>query len=319
MRLLVLGLSTLFQRRVLPALQNIGGLERIDVASRRGAVGWQRPDWLVGDTYDQYDEALQSSEADVVYVSLVNSEHGLWARAALERGFHVVVDKPAFLGLEETERALDLAAKRAVCLAEATVWAYHPQIALMKRIFHESGSEPLRVSLTFSVPPLDPGNFRYCRSLGGGSLWDQGPYAVSVGRVFFGTTPEAIDSRVLSTGGEETVDTAFSVLAAYPGGRSVVGSFGFDTAYRNHIDILSAELAVEADRVLTIPADVENEIRLSGPAGTELKKAPAANPFRPFFERVFEAVQTRDWQDLSNDLLSDARGLQRLRDAAGVV
>lgn len=318
MRLLVLGLSNLFQRRALPALQDIEGLERIDVASRRGAVGWQRPDWLVGDMYDQYDDALRRTQADVVYISLVNSEHGPWARVALERGLHVVVDKPAFLGLDETERALDLAAKHDVCLAEATVWSYHPQIAVMKGLF-EAGSEPLRVSLAFSVPPLDPGNFRYCRSLGGGSLWDQGPYAVSVGRVFFGTAPEMIHSHVLSTGGEESVDTAFSMLAIYAGGRSVAGHFGFDTAYRNHIDILSKEMTVEADRILTIPPDAENEIRVSWPAGTEIKQAPASNPFRPFFERVFEVVRTRDWQDFSNDLLSDARGLQRLRDAAGVV
>jgi len=315
LRLLILGLSNLVRRRVLPALQEIDGLDRVDIASRRGATDWQRPDWLSGEIYHEYDEALQRSSADAVYVSLVNSEHGRWARAALERGFNVVVDKPAFLGLDETARTLDLASKHERCLAEATVWAYHPQINLMKTF----QDQPTRISVAFSVPPLDPGNFRYCRSLGGGSLWDLGPYAVSVGRVFFGEPPDTIDCRVLSVGGDENVETAFSMLATYAGGRSVVGHFGFDTAYRNHLDILSHDLSVEADRVFTIPADVENEIRIRSATDSQLKKAPAANAFRPFFERVFQAIEAHDWRGFSSDLIADAESLQRLRDAAGVV
>jgi dTDP-3,4-didehydro-2,6-dideoxy-alpha-D-glucose 3-reductase len=318
-KLLILGLSNLVQRRVLPALKEIEGLEAIDIATRHGTTDWQRPDWLVGETFHDYDKGLEGSAAEIVYVSLVNSEHGRWARAALNAGRHVVVDKPAFLGLDNTQHAVDLAAKRDLCLAEATVWAYHPQIELMRRIFVESGSEPTRITLTFSVPPLNPDNFRYCRSLGGGSLWDQGPYAVSVGRVFFGAAPDTIDCHVLSSGGQDNIDTAFSMLATYPHARSVTGHFGFDTAYRNHLEILGEKVVVDADRAVTIAPDVENEIRVSAAEGTALRTAPASNPFQTFFANVFEAVKMRDWQKFRDDLLADARALQTLRDAAGVV
>lgn len=319
MRLLILGLSNLVRRRVLPALHDLPGLEGIDIASRHGAAGWDRPDWLVGETFSDYSAALERSSAEVVYVSLVNSEHGPWAHAAVESGRHVVVDKPAFLGLGESERALELADKRDVCLAEATVWGYHPQIELMKRVFEESQSEPTRISLSFSVPPLDPDNFRYCRSLGGGSLWDQGPYAVSVGRVFFEHPPQTVDCHILSSGGADQVDTAFSMLATYSGGRSVVGHFGFDTAYRNRLEILGGNVVVEADRAVTIPPDIENEVRVTTDDGTAVKIAPAANPFRLFFDRVSQAIEASDWQAFGDHLLADARALQRLRDTAGVV
>jgi NDP-hexose-3-ketoreductase len=318
-RLLILGLSNLVRRRVLPALESMQGLEGVDIASRDGVGGWEQPDWLGGETFSSYEAALEQSSAEVVYVSLVNSEQGRWATAALENDRHVVVDKPAFLGLAEMERALERAAKHNVCLAEATVWAYHPQVDLMKAAFEESGSLPTRISAAFSVPPLDPGNFRYCRSLGGGSLWDQGPYAVSVGRVFFGGAPDTVDCQVLSSGGEDNVDTGFSMLATYAGGRSVVGHFGFDTAYRNHLDILGGTVVVEADRVFTTPADAENEIRISSADGPTVKTAPAANPFGSFFERVSGAIAQHDWHELTEDLVADAHALQRLRDAAGVV
>jgi len=319
LRPLVLGRSNLLQRRVLPALQQIDHLEAVDIASRRGPADWQRPDWSVGETFGDYDTALERSRADVVYVSLVNSEHRPWAARALESGRHVVVDKPAFLWSYEAEQLLDLAHTRDCCLAEATVWAYHPQIASMKSAFAETGSVPTRISAAFSVPPLDPGNFRYYRSLGGGSLWDQGPYAVSIGRVFFHAAPDTLDCQILSTSGPDGVDSAFSMLATYPNGAAVVGHFGFDTAYRNHLELLGPDISVEADRVFTIPAEAENEFRVTAGDKTTVRTASAANPFRVFFECVFEGIAAHDWRSLSDDLLADARALQRLRDAAGLV
>jgi predicted dehydrogenase len=189
----------------------------------------------------------------------------------------------------------------------------------MQRAFEEAGAPPNRIAVTFSVPPLDPTNFRYCRSLGGGSLWDLGPYAVSVGRVFFARPLETIASHILSFGGEENVETAFSVLATYPEGRCVVGHFGFDTAYRNHLDILSNDVSLEADRAFTLPAEMENDIRVTHPAATNVLKAPAANAFRPFFDSVLASIEANDWAHFTSDLLTDARALQRLRDAAGAV
>jgi NDP-hexose-3-ketoreductase len=318
-KLLVVGLSNLVRRRVLPALQDLPGLDGIDLATRRNAGTGDHPDWVQGEIFADYTAALERSSAEAVYVSLVNSEHETWARAALESGRHVVVDKPAFLGLGPTEAALDLASRRNRCLAEATVWACHPQLDLMKSAFHACDSEPTRITFTFSVPPLDPENFRYCRSLGGGSVWDQGPYAVSVGRAFFGEEPQTVDCQVLSFGGPDRVDTAFSALVTYAGGRSVIGHFGFDTAYRNRLEVLGPSLVVEVDRAATTPPEVENDVRIVDDAGARVEKAPAANTFRLFFATFFAAIQAGDWQRLGDDLLMDARTLQRLRDAAGLV
>src|SRR5204863_7787411 len=57
LRLLILGLSNLVQRRVLPALQHMDELDGVDVASRSRGAGWDRPDWLAGETFHDYDDA----------------------------------------------------------------------------------------------------------------------------------------------------------------------------------------------------------------------------------------------------------------------
>src|SRR2546426_882339 len=131
MDVLILGLSSIAQRRAVPALRQLTSIRRIDMATRKAAKR-DSIEWNDGELFPDYEKALTSSRAELVYVSLVNSEHARWTEAALNSGRHVVVDKPAFLGLDITNRMLDLADRKKACLAEATVWSYHPQIQCAK-------------------------------------------------------------------------------------------------------------------------------------------------------------------------------------------
>jgi predicted dehydrogenase len=299
-------------------LRGLDAIDEIDLATRRAAHDPAAITWTDGNVYGDYATALQQSNAELVYVSLVNSAHGRWAEEALLRDRHVMVDKPAFLEPGEAERMLELAEKRGLCLAEATVFAYHPQIASIREQFLAAGSAPSRITVTFSIPPMDPGNFRYQRELGGGALWDLGPYAVSVGRVFLGDEPSSLDCCVLAHTSRDGVETAFAMLAEYPGGRSVVGTFGFDTVYRNRLDLIAGEVGVEVDRIFTTPPDVANELRITRRDGAATLAAAPGDAFAAFFDHVVSRIRARDWGDLASDLRCDARTLHRLRQAAGV-
>ena len=47
--------------------------------------------------------AIEKSNADVVYVSLVNSKHFTYAIESLNRNKNVIIDKPLCLKLNETK------------------------------------------------------------------------------------------------------------------------------------------------------------------------------------------------------------------------
>jgi predicted dehydrogenase len=245
----------------------------------------------------------------------VNSAHAYWVERALERRLHVVVDKPAFTSLRDAERLAELAAKRNLCLAESTVYACHPQIELLRRVFADAGSTPTRLTATFSFPPLDPSNFRYTRELGGGALWDLGPYAVTPGRLLFGQEPDRVFCWARREP-EHEVETAFSLLATYAGGRSMVGHFGFDTEYRNQMTVLGPRVSVDVDRVFTTPADMENELRVRTNNVETTLRVPAADHFCLFLQAVADAVGRGDHQSFVRDLVMDATVLHRLRAAA---
>jgi len=316
MDVLIIGLSSLVTRRVLPALKTLSQVDRIDVATRRGANLTTRKEWTHGHVYQDYADALKRTPAQLVYVSLVNSEHERWTQAALEQGKHVVVDKPAFLGAKRAERMVELAAKHDLCLAEATVFGYHPQLRIPRQMLADAGRSTLRISMVLSFPPMDPGNFRYQAALGGGALWDVGPYLVATSRIFFGSEPVTVDCRVLGRS-DTNVEIAFTALGTFPGGGSLVGQFGFDTAYVNRLQLIDRTHIIEIDRAFTTPADYANTVRVTGADGPLSVDVAPADSFRCFFEHVLGQIAAHDPRGLAADLLADSRLLERYRHAAG--
>lgn len=313
MKLLVLGGSDIFFRRVLPVLPGLG-VTAVCLASRSGRRPPDGP-CLPVSRFDDPTAALAASPAEAVYVTTENSRHASLALAALESGRHVVVDKPAFPDLETAERAANLAARKGLVLAEATVWADHPRLAGLRQAFAAAGTAPSRLSAIFSFPPLAPGNFRHLAACGGGALYDLGPYAVSPGRILFGAEPEDVVCRVLARGPE--VETAFSCLLTYAGGRSLAGTFGFDTGYANRLDALGPGLAVAMDRAFTPPPGASLALSVNTPAGARTETFEPADAFAGFFQRALAAMRQGTGDALARDLLADARTLSRLRRAAG--
>lgn len=318
MHILFIGYSRIVQKRVLPAVLATPSISSVDIASQTSAPKISLPSERKGKIFDNYDSALSESEADLVYISTVNSEHTKWVEKALEKGFHVIVDKPAFTDFNDAERLVALSRKLKLCIAEATVFAYHPQIQLLKNIFLEANSQPTRLTATFSFPPLDPENFRYKKEKGGGALWDTGPYAVSVGRLFFNEEPREIFCRICGWEGDNNVEISYSILATYSDGKTMIGHFGFDTEYRNYLNLLGPDISVTIERIFTTPVEMDNDIWIRQRNNTTVIKAPKADSFAVFIQKVIDAIKTGNHEEFSKNLLSDASTLHRLRLAARI-
>ena len=315
MRFLILGNSSIVARRALPALLQISGVQSIDIASRRPLLQASLPETWNGTIYDDYREAITDSQADVVYISLINSLHEEWAETALRSGKHVIVDKPAFLSLAAAEQLIELAADNGLCLAEAVVFSYHPQFTELQRLISEHGGVT-RLIATFSFPPLADDDFRYQPDFGGGSLYDLGPYAAAVSRIFFADHPEKITCSVVSNHGSTKVDTAFSVMAGYSGGRSYIGHFGFDTDYQNSLTLFGPNIAASVSRIFTTPPDMQVQLDVSRKNEVSLVSVDAGDSFKLFFASVIDAIEKRCWTRFSDDLWHDAQILDAMRTSA---
>ena len=171
-----------------------------------------------------------------------------------------------------------------------------------------------RLTATFCYPPLPSDNFRYRAEWGGGLLWDLGPYAASVGRVVFGGTPIAVAG---SDNAARPVETAFSSLISYDGGRAALGQFNMDSPYINRLELFGPRLAITIERAFTTAAD--QPCRVSGQAGGQPVSldVPASDAFALFFADVLAAIERGDYGRFTDAMKADADTLDRLRAAAG--
>jgi predicted dehydrogenase len=284
---LLLGRSRFAQKRVLPALAEMGATFRIASISAPEAE------------FHDYALAIAATPSPaLVYVSLTNDAHAHWVERALEAGHHVVVDKPAFLDLATAEHLVALARTRGLVLAEAITYAFHPVIAALRAV----GGTLATVTFT---PPVPANDFRHQRTFGGGAIADLGPYFASIGRLLWGTTPHALAAQINSRG---EVETSFSVLAHYGEGRTLVGHFGFTAPYRNWIHLAAPGVSAEATGIFSTPPEHATAI-----AGTAPCEVPPAFAMRLFLDEVFAAIERGDAQSFSDTLLADARVVEELR------
>src|SRR5665213_606908 len=186
MRLLILGYSSIAERRVIPAAAKVAAIGEISIASksRPQPNSWPK----AGRFFDDYETGLRESNPDIVYLSLPNAMHEHWVMKTLAAGKQVIVDKPAMITLQAAERAVQEARRNNRLLAEATVFGFHPQFEALAQFVAENG--PLNcVDAQFIIPPLPIANFRNHGELGGGCLLDMGPYAAGTMRLLGGGPP----------------------------------------------------------------------------------------------------------------------------------
>jgi predicted dehydrogenase len=315
MHILLIGYSRIARKRIIDALKASGQVARLDIASKTSADVARVEQKIPGQVFDSYNSALEMSHADIVYISLINSMHAVWAEKALVSGRHVIIDKPACTSYSDAQRLTELAKINNLLLAEANVFPFHPQMDMVINEFRNIRTVPTRVTALFSFPPLQENDFRYHASCGGGAFNDLGPYAISTGTVFFNEHPHKIFCQI-NCYGKTGVEIAFSITAVYSEGRSMVGHFGFDTEYQNTISILGPSLCIRFDRVFTVPADYANTLYIRRNDRTEQITVPPADCCINFFNHIFAAYKNKQFNDLYDHLLLHAKSLDMLKRAS---
>jgi len=313
--MLLIGYSRIARKRIIDALIASGQVARLDIASKSSAGVARAEQKIPGQVFDSYSNALEMSHADIVYISLINSMHAVWAEKALVSGRHVIIDKPACTSYSDAKRLCELAKTKNLLLAEANVFSFHPQIEMVSDEFRNASTSPTRITAMFSFPPLQENDFRYHERYGGGALNDLGPYAISAGTVFFKEYPRKIFCHVNGRAASG-VETAFSVTAVYSRGRTMVGHFGFDTEYQNTITILGPSLCIRFERVFTITPDYANTLYIRRNDRTEQITVPPADCCINFFNHIFAAHKNKQFNDLYDHLLLHAKSLDMLKRAS---
>ena len=199
-----------------PALLNSQYGEIYAVGSKDAARGKSlSPSGLV---YTDYDELLADPKVEAIYISLPNSLHIEWSIKAMRAGKHVLCEKPAAMNLAQLKEAIAVADETGLIFMEASWNRWHPRTLRFKEIV-DSGiiGEVKNIRSAFTYDGLDVDNIRTVYDLGGGGLYDLGPYSVAAPIWLMDFAPITnLKTQVKwhPKGSDETVTTSFDIGGA---------------------------------------------------------------------------------------------------------
>ena len=160
-----------------------------------------------------FEQALADEAIDVIYVASPHSEHFTQAKAALEAGKHVLVEKAFTMNAAEAIELDALAKSKGRFLMEAMWTKFLPLHNAVKKMI-ESGEigKLVMVEANFGFfAPFDNNHRLYNFELGGGSTLDQGVYTTTFNRWMAGSpiSKQVTFGHRFDNGSDAYADTTF--------------------------------------------------------------------------------------------------------------
>ena len=185
--------------KVIPAMQQSRHCEMVAIASRNQESASEAAKNLkIPKAYGSYEELLEDTSIDAVYIPLPNHMHVPWTIKALVAGKHVLCEKPIALTAVEAEELLEEVIKYPnLKVMEAFMYRHHPQWLRALELINEGGIGMVKtVHSFFSYYNDDPENIRNMEDIGGGGLMDIGCYCISLARLIFDSEPQRVMGKI---------------------------------------------------------------------------------------------------------------------------
>ena len=263
-----IGAGYIAKKALYPALLNSQDGEIYAVGSRDQARGTElSPTGLV---YTDYDELLADPKVEAVYISLPNSLHIQWSIAAMRAGKHVLCEKPAAMNLAQLKEAIAVADETGLIFMEASWNRWHPRTIRLKEIV-DSGviGEVKEIRSAFTYNGLDEGNIRTIYELGGGGLYDLGPYSVAAPIWLMDYAPISnitTDVKWHPGGSDETLRATFDIGGARAEtltSMDMPGTLYFDVVgTKGRVSLLGNDAFVSWNKESSLELDVAGEITI---------------------------------------------------------
>ena len=191
-------------------------------AERRRQAAQDHPGVRLVDTAD--DLWSHASDLDLVVVTTPNRLHAPIARAAIERGLGVVVDKPFAVSMDEGREVVALARERRTMLTVYQNRRWDGDFLTLRRLLREGAvGWPRRLESRFERwRPVPKGDWRERSDPdeAGGILFDLGSHLVDQALVLFGPVRTVYAELDVRREGVQADDDAFVALEHEGGVRS---------------------------------------------------------------------------------------------------
>ena len=156
-------------------------------------------------TTSDYEAILSDSTVEAVVLATPAAQHYAMAKAALEAGKHVFVEKPLALDVSEGQALVKLSKGLGLTLMVGHILEYHPAIVELRRLIREGHLGKIQY---ISSSRLNLGKLRTEENI----LWSFAPHDISVILQMLGEMPSSVTAQGGSYLSSSVVDTTLSTL-----------------------------------------------------------------------------------------------------------
>ena len=177
----VLGTANIAKGCTIPGMKLAENCELYAIAGRsmekaeafRAEFGFKK-------AYGSYEDLLNDTEVQAVYIPLPNHLHLKWVKAALEKGKHVLCEKPLALNAKEAQEMFSAAEKNGVLLMEAYAYLHSPYIQSLKKDISDGLIGEIDYIETAFITQGYKEDIRLHKDMGGGAMYDLGCYCTTL-------------------------------------------------------------------------------------------------------------------------------------------
>ncbi|SHN17329.1 Gfo/Idh/MocA family protein [Gracilibacillus kekensis] len=291
----VISTANIAQKAVIPGIIESETGEVVAIASRNLDNAKEIAKKLdIPNTYGSYEDLLEDSNIDAVYIPLPNHLHKEWAIKAMEAGKHVLCEKPIALNAKEAQEMEEVSKKNDVILAEAFMYRYHPRYQMIQELI-ESGEigeiRGIHGAFTFNNAS-DKTNVRYKKEWGGGSLYDVGVYPISAARMILKEEPQAATVHAYFSKEHDNVDMMASGILEFKQGVALTFDCGMWADFRNQLEILGTEGRIEVPSAFMVNQNEQDHFYVHTSNGAREVKVPYLNQYALQADALGNSIQT---------------------------
>ena len=266
--------------------------ELLAVASRneQKARAYAR-EWDIPRAYGSYQQMLDDSDVDAVYISLPNGLHCEWCVKAADAGKHVLCEKPLALTIEQVDQIEQAAQRNGVIVQEAAMMRFHPQITYVQQLLADRAIGDVRLFRgIFTYVLTNQQDVRMLPDQGGGSLWDLGTYCVRFIRSVLQSEP--VEVVACQNASESGIDLSFAGQMKFANGAHAQFFSSFESFAHVEGDLLGTEGRIQLDFPWVNQLDRDAHVRLFRHDGS-----PRKSPWDDGM--LSQSVDTKTYEDVN--------------------
>lgn len=257
--------------------------------------------------YPSYESLLESETIEAVYIPLPNSLHESYVEIALQCKKHVLVEKPATLSPDSSQRLCELAFRNGLVLMEDFHFLHHKQLAFIKSLITNGEIGDVRsISSSFSFNLAPPATkIRLNKCLGGGALFDLGVYPVRFGMEFLGRDLVVVAAQS-SFSRQYGVDLAgLGLLVSSDNAVSMSFFYSFEAFYQCSLDVRGSKGKIRTERIYTCPPSHSTQIFIETAEGKRVIDIEADNQYLNMISHFFECIHDSSRAEAERRNISD--------------